>query len=91
MGRVFNSYNKCYQNGTITNANGNNAWEFDVQNVKYSSEDQYYSKVIKNFNQYTDCAYVTLYGLPSDYKHANYAFPIIIKGSLLMPERIIIC
>lgn len=82
-GEFFNSYNKCYQNGTITNANGNNAWEFDVQNVKYSSEDQYYSKVIKNFNQYTDCAYVTFYGLPSDYKHANYAFSYYHKGQFV--------
>lgn len=73
-GEFFGSYEQCYNNGAITNADANNEWKVSVQNVSYSSVDSYYSNEIKNFNSYMDCALVTYYGFPSSYKQAFYSF-----------------
>ncbi len=77
----FENYQKCYSNGTITDADANNGWEMSVQNVMCDEEDSYsyynmFTKfdVVTNFNQYSDCAYVTFYGYPSTYKHAYFSF-----------------
>lgn len=95
-GTFFGTYQKCFENGTITDADANNAWEVHVQNIQYSNTDSYYLQEICNFNRYSDCAYVTFYGYPETYEHAFFSFEylendeLIDSGTgwdLLMPVR----
>ncbi len=82
-GEFFGSYQRCYTNGVLADANAGNNWELHVQNTSYPNEADCYSYGIRNFNQYTDCALVTFYGLPSTYKHAYFAFEALENGECI--------
>lgn len=73
-GDFFDSYQKCYSNGTIADANADNEWEMSIQGLGYSDESVLDTVEITNYNQYSDCAAVTFYGYPSTYKKAYFAF-----------------
>lgn len=73
-GSFFDNYQKCYSNGTLTDANAENQWEEVIQNGRYSDETVASPNEITNFNQYTDHANVTFYGFPSTYKHGAVSF-----------------
>ena len=73
-GTFFATYEKCYENQSIKDASADNEWEISVQNVRYRNEEDYYSKEIRNFNKYLDCALVTFYGYPETYKHGYFSF-----------------
>ena len=73
-GSFFDNYQRCYSNGTLTDANAENQWEASIQNVTYQNETDCYLNEITNFNQYTDHALVTFYGFPSTYKHGGLSF-----------------
>lgn len=94
-GDFFSTYQKCYENGTLSDANTKNHWEVAIQNCHYQSDDDYASMEIRNFNQYKDCALATFYGYPSNYKHGFISFgyyeygKIVDSGTgwdLLLPE-----
>lgn len=83
-GDFFGGYQRCYSNGTLTDANAENQWEASIQNVMYQNETDCYSNEITNFNQYTDCADVTFYGYPpSTYKHAFLGFEYYENGEIV--------
>lgn len=73
-GDFFDSYQKCYSNGTIADANADNEWEMSIQGLGYSDESVLDTVEITNYNQYSDCAAVTFCGYPSTYKKAYFAF-----------------
>lgn len=82
-GEFFTNYEKCYENGVISNANAGNNWEIDVQNRGYNDITECYGNTIVNFNQYSDAAYVTFRGKPSDYREAFYCFEVWQNGSII--------
>ena len=82
-GEFFTNYSICYESGAISNANEANNWELDVQNRAYNDTAEYYDNTIVNFNQYSDAAYVTFRGVPSDYKDAFYCFEVWQNGSCI--------
>lgn len=83
-GDFFENYQRCYSNGTLTDANAEDQWEASIQHVMYQHETDCYSNEIKNFNQYTDCADVTFYGYPpSTYKYAFLSFEYYENGEIV--------
>lgn len=94
-GDFFAGYQKCYNSGVIADANPKNQWKQSVQNVTYQKDTDCYADEIKNFNQYTDCALVTLRGLPANYEEIGVSFEYYENGEcvdsgtgwdLLMPS-----
>lgn len=82
-GDFFEDYEICYENGAITDADAANEWKLYVQNCNYGSKDQYYSDEVKNFNRYSDSAYVTYYGMPSSYKEIDLSFEYFENDELI--------
>ena len=83
-GEFFDTYTMCHVDGKIPYVHPDiemDTWEIYVQNMRYSNLSDCYSKVIKNFNQYCDAAYMTFYGMPSNYKHAFFSFEALQNGS----------
>ena len=80
-GSFFSSYAKCYENGTISNANAGNNWNtVSVQNTLYNDISQCSGNPITKFNSYVDVALVTFYGIPTGYRHGFYSFQALKKG-----------
>ncbi len=85
-GEFFDTYTMCYAEGKIPYVHpgiATDSWETYVQNMKYENLSDCYSKVIKKFNDYCDAAFLTFYGMPSNYKHAYFCFEAIQDGNYI--------
>lgn len=82
-GEFFGNYQRCYSNGVLADANAANNWELSVQNRSYPNEADCYSEAVRNFNDYTDCALVTFYGVPAGYKHAYFGYEVLVNGEYI--------
>lgn len=82
-GDFFANYQKCYNGGVITDANPENQWTQSVQRTTYQDETACYGEEIKNFNQYSDCALVDIYGIPASYKEIGIDYGYFVDGEAL--------
>lgn len=79
----FNSYQTCYTNGVINDADAGNTWTKSIQSATYIdyNDESLYADTIQPL--YADFAYVTFYGKPSTYKPVYVPFTYFVDDEYM--------